>query len=205
MFRFTMRTSCLIGLLLASSFLLAQTEFSAEIVDTQKPGAPAQAKVYFGKDKIRVETQGGNRMGAVIMNLSTQTSMVLMEQQHMYMEMPVQMASQRAAYNFFRTGDAESACADWIQLTKNKGGTCHKAGSETVNGRDTVKYETTNANGDSGTFWLDSKLRFAVKWQGKNGGGELRNIQEGAQPASLFEIPAGFTKMDMGGMMQRPQ
>jgi hypothetical protein len=35
---------------------------------------------------------------------------------------------------------------------------------------------------------------------------ELRNIQEGSQPASLFEIPAGYTKFDMGGAMrQRPQ
>jgi hypothetical protein len=42
-----------------------------------------------------------------------------------------------------------------------------------------------------------------VKWEGKSNSGELRNIQEGAQPASLFEIPAGFTKMDLGGMMQQ--
>jgi hypothetical protein len=42
-----------------------------------------------------------------------------------------------------------------------------------------------------------------VKWQGKNSDGELRNIQEGTQPAGLFEIPAGFTKMDLGGMMQQ--
>jgi hypothetical protein len=41
-----------------------------------------------------------------------------------------------------------------------------------------------------------------VKWETKNSSGELRNIQEGPQPASLFEVPAGFTKMDMGGMMQ---
>jgi len=33
----------------------------------------------------------------------------------------------------------------------------------------------------------------------------MRNIQEGAQPASLFEIPAGYTKMDMGSMMQQKQ
>jgi hypothetical protein len=31
----------------------------------------------------------------------------------------------------------------------------------------------------------------------------LQNIQEGPQPSSLFEPPAGFTKMDMGGMMKR--
>jgi len=44
-----------------------------------------------------------------------------------------------------------------------------------------------------------------VKWEGKNASWELRNIQEGSQPASLFEVPAGYTKFDMGSMMQRPQ
>jgi hypothetical protein len=66
-----------------------------------------------------------------------------------------------------------------------------------------VKYESTNSSGDVSHFWLDPKLRFPVKWEGKSSSGELRNIQEGAQPASLFEIPAGFTKMDLGGMMQQ--
>jgi hypothetical protein len=51
--------------------------------------------------------------------------------------------------------------------------------------------------------WLDPKLRFPVKWQGKSSAGELRNIQEGTQSASLFEIPAGYTKMDIGHMMQQ--
>ncbi len=209
----TMRASCLIALLLAASFALAQTEFSAEIVDTQKSDNTSNAKIYMSKDKIRIEpaagsTKGRGAGGSVIMNVATQTTTVLMDQQHMYMEMPAQMAGQRIAYNFFRTGDVENACSDWAQTAKNKGGTCHKVGSDTVNGRSAVKYEGTNANGDTSTFWIDPKLRFPIKWQGKNNGGELRNIQEGTQPASLFEIPAGYTKFDMGnmgGMMQRPQ
>jgi hypothetical protein len=142
------------------------------------------------------------------MNLTTQTTTVLMNQQHMYMELSQQMASQRTAYNFFRTGDVEAACSDWMQLPQNKGGSCRKIGSETVNGRSTVKYEGTNAKGETGDVWLDPKLRFPVKWEGKNGSWELRNIQEGTQPASLFEIPADYKKFDMpnmGGMMQRPQ
>ena len=78
-------------------------------------------------------------------------------------------------------------------------------GHDTVNGRNTVKYEGTNSKGDSGYFWIDPQLRFPVKWQDNkdNNGGELRNIQEGTQPASLFQVPAGYTKFDMGGMMQQ--
>jgi len=41
-----------------------------------------------------------------------------------------------------------------------------------------------------------------VKWEGKNDSGELRNIQEGPQPASLFDPPSDYKKMDMGAMMQ---
>ena len=200
------RTCCGLAVILIATVALAQTEFSAEVVENQKGDAP-QAKIYFGKDKMRFESakkdpRGG---GAMIMNLATQTSTVLMDQQHMYMEMPAQMANQRNSYNFFRTGDVENACSDWLAQARNKGGTCHKVGNETVNGRSTVKYEGTYAQGETGAVWLDPKLRFPVKWQGKNGGGELRNIQEGSQPASLFEIPAGYTKFDMGSMRQRPQ
>lgn len=206
MLRWITRVSCSCALMLAASFAVAQAEFSAEIVDLQKSGTPTQAKIYFAKDKMRIESQTASAHGsAVIINYATQTGDVLMAQQHMYMEMPMQAQSQRMGYAsaFFHAGDVENACGDW-QKMGHEGSTCHKVGTETVSGRSTVKYETTNASGDVSHFWLDPKLRFPVKWEGKSNSGELRNIQEGAQPASLFEIPAGFTKMDLGGMMQQP-
>jgi hypothetical protein len=197
---------------MAASAALAQTEFSAVIVDTGRSDSQPRAKIYMAKDKMRVESMAdsGNKaamsrgMGAIIMDLSAQTFTVLMDQQHMYMEMPAQAAEQRGMYHFFRSGDVDNACADWVQQVRNKGGTCQKVGSDTVNGRSTVKYQATNSKGESGYFWLDPKLRFPVKWQDHDGSGELRDIQEGAQPSGLFEIPAGYIKMDMGNMMQRP-
>jgi hypothetical protein len=174
---------------------LAQTEFSADIVNHDSHKADkAPAKVYFGKDKMRFDgrdssdPRGG---GSVIFDLNKQSWVVLMEN--------------RGMFEFFRSGDVDNACSDWLKLDRNKGGTCHKVGSETVNGRNTVKYEGTNTKGESSAVWLDSKLRFPVKWDEKNGGGEMQNIKEGPQPASLFEIPAGYNKFDMNNMMQRPQ
>jgi hypothetical protein len=203
MFRCATRLSIFFVLVFAASFALAQAEFSAELVDLQKSGTPTTAKLYFAKDKIRIESQGGaHGGGAIIVNSATQTSIVLMPQQHMYMEMAAQTQAQRLGYNFFQTGDGENACGDWQKLRSNQGASCRKVGDETVSGRSTVKYETTNSSGEVSYFWLDPKLRFPVKWQSKSSNGELRNIQEGTQPASLFEPPAGFTKMDMGSMMQ---
>jgi hypothetical protein len=190
------RLAHFVALLLLAGAAAAQTEFSADMVDMQKGDTPT-AKIYFAKDKMRFEPaqKNGRTGGTFIMNLATQTSVVLLDQQHMYMEMPSQMAQERAGYTFFSTGDVEAACSEWLQSANNRGTTCHKVGSDIVNGRSTVKYETTNANGDTGYFWIDPKLRFPVKWQGKNGTWELRNIQEGSPPANLFEVPAGYTKM----------
>ena len=163
MFQPVARIFGFLAVILVASVALAQTEFSAEIVDLEKPGTAA-AKLYFGKDKLRIESQnsGARSGGALIMNLATQTSTVLMPQQHMYMDMPAQSKAQRLGYTFFQTGDVENACSDWLKLASNKGGSCHKIGDESVNGRDTVKYEWTNANGETNQFWLDPKLRFPL-------------------------------------------
>ena len=188
-------------LIAAASLSLAQAEFSADIVDTAHPDRAT--KVYSSKDKMRFESHGDARDGggSFIMNLSTQTYLVIMDKQQMYMEMPATAMERRGMFSFFKSGDVENACPDWAKLRANEGGTCHKDGHETVNGRDTIKYSGTNAKGESTTAWIDAKLRFPVKWTGKNGGGEMRNIQEGSQPDSLFVPPAGYTKMDMSGMM----
>jgi hypothetical protein len=196
-----------VALLAAATVAVAQTEFSADIVQNDKADK-APTKVYFSKDKVRFDSVGGGSRGgggSVIMDLSTGSFTVLMPERHMYMEMPAGMMENRGVFRFFRSGDVDDACADWLKMDQNKGGTCHKVGHETVNGRSTVKYEGTNAQGESAAAWFDSKLRFPVKWEGKNGGGEMRNIQEGSQPASQFEIPAGYNKMDMGAMMKQHQ
>ncbi len=75
-------------------------------------------------------------------------------------------------------------------------GTCKKIGDDTLNGRDAVKYTGAMENGDTGTAWIDKKLKFAIKWEGDKAVAELQNIQEGPQAASLFEVPGDYQKMD---------
>jgi hypothetical protein len=205
--RSILRASCLIAVVLAASLLAAQTEFSAEIVDLQKPGTPTTGKLYFAKSKMRIESlsSGPRAGGVVIVNFATQMSTVLMTQRNMYMERSIQSQGQSQMYSFFQAGDVQNACGDLEKIEHAEAGSCHKIGSETVNGRSTVEYEGTRSGGEVSRFWLDPKLRFPVKWQGKNSGGELRNIQEASQPTSLFEVPAGYTKMDIGAMMQQHQ
>jgi hypothetical protein len=201
--RTLLRCFSLLGFVIIVVSAFAQSEFSGEIVQSNdKESKPV--KVYFGKQKMRFDlADSGNYAGAGIFDLQSGRYIVLLDKQHMYMDMPGTMLQKSGMFHFFASGDVENACSDWLKLDSNKGGTCHKIGSDVVNGRKTVKYEGTDAKGEVGTVWLDSKVRFPIKWQNKDGGGELRNIQEGPQPASLFEIPPGYSKMDFGAMGQK--
>jgi hypothetical protein len=193
---------CLMLFSLLATALFAQQEFSADVVDKSEKGSSTPTKIYAGKDKMRFEGREQNgRTGTMIINLATQTTDILVPERKMYIEsVSGQGPGSRRGFNFFRATDPDNACDEWRKMAVKSSGSCHKIGSETVNGRSTVKYEGTDDDGTVSSVWIDPKLRFPVKWQGKNGGGELRNIQEGAQPASLFVIPPDYQKMDLGSM-----
>jgi hypothetical protein len=196
----SIRTLLLILFCLLSVSLFAQEDFSAEIVNQKDQGKDTRAKIYVTREKMRFESneQNGRFAGAMIVDLATQMNHILIPERKMYMEFPQGRGpGAQRTLTFFRTRDIENACSDWLKLSTNQGGTCQKVGTDTVSGRSTVKYEGTNSKGETGYVWLDRKIAFPIKWQGKNDGGELQNIKEGSQPASLFEIPSDYQKMQL--------
>ena len=210
MLRLTLLHLCVLAFGLAGRLVLAQ-EFSADVVNQRQDNAAGLKKVYAAKDKIRFEVEGKNAaMGpsAVIMDEAQNKFTVLMAERHMYMDAP-QMMVRPLVNRFWRVQDVNDACPQWKKTAEEAGtyknwGSCTKIGSDTVNGRSTVEYEGVSNKGEKSHIWVDTKLHCVIKTDGGTGGGiELRNIQEGSQPASLFEIPSGYTKFDMGSMMQR--
>jgi hypothetical protein len=196
------RVFCLVLFSLLTTAVLAQQDFSADLVNNSEKASSGPTKIFASKDKMRLEGQGqAGHTGTLIINFATQTTDVLVPERKMYIESPMGRGpGAQRSFNFFRAADAENACEQWQKLATKPGGTCHKVGSEIVNGRSTVKYQGTSAEGDVTYVWIDPKLRFPVKWQGKDNGGELRNIQEGEQPASLFVVPSDYQKLDMATM-----
>jgi hypothetical protein len=88
------------------------------------------------------------------------------------------------------------------------GTTCKNLGTETVNGRSTDHWQITHKDGNISDVWIDNSLHFPIKTVSQGTTWELTNIKEGPQDASLFQIPAGYRKMDMpgmGGMRGGPQ
>jgi hypothetical protein len=213
----------LLVLLLLVGTAFAQAEFSADIVNVQEPGPyyPTLAKIYFAKNKRRLEMQpdaGDNsilitmkpatstdkgmemRLGAsgraIVVNLDANTSTMLMAQGKTYYQAPLQKIRPGEVYSlyaFIQPVDVENACVEWMNRPAAKGETCRKQGPDTINGRPAVKYDLS-CYGEVCHLWFDVKLHVLLKRESKWSSTELRNIQEGPQPASLFEIPADYAK-----------
>ena len=211
--RWMVRASWLMVWLVIAQAGLAQ-EFSADVIQNKLNSKERVNKVYAVKDKVRFEvTTANTSMGpsAVIFDEARHSHILLMTERHMYMEVPTPTVKYIAT-NFWRVQDVDDACPAWKKIiedvdTAKNWGSCTNVGHDLLNGRATVKYEGVSKKGEKMHIWVDVKLHVVVKTNegdpGASGDFELRNIREGPQPASLFEIPAGYTKFDMG-MMKQP-
>jgi hypothetical protein len=202
------RKISLVVLLLAATFMLAQlpgaVPFSGDLTIKSKSGEAMTGKMYFSGSKMRWDMNAKGRESAMLVDFPTQTSYMIMPQQKMYMEMKLgQHAGRGPNLRELRSYDPNNPCA---QLTDT---TCEKVGTETVNGRSTDKWIFKNSKtGHTTTTYLDKKIRFPIRSTTDNGTQtDLTNVQEGMPSASLFELPSGYKKFDMGAMMggQRPQ
>jgi hypothetical protein len=202
---------CVLPLTLLSLGLFAQ-DFSAEFVNTGTDASNARpSKIYVGKDKMRIEGMGSGQFGttAMIMDFANHRHIVLLPEQKVYLE-SVPAAALQKERMWFRPDDPNNACPQYEAMVKqyrtNNSGSfsCRKVGSDVVNGRSAIKYAGSSNNG-TGYMWIDTQLRFPVKWQDDKGSsGELRNIHEGSQASSLFEVPSDYHKFDMQQMRRQP-
>lgn len=183
----------------------APPPFSADYTMISSDGSVrTTGKMYFSAPRVRMDIasagkqagpMGGNM--STIADSSTQTSYVLMPQQHMYMEFAggKDNTMMHRLPKFEATADPCAARPD---------ATCKKVGTESANGRTCDKWELTEKNGNKETYWIDQKLHFSIKTQTSDMTTEFTNIKEGAQDPALFQIPAGYQKMD-SSMMGRPR
>lgn len=191
-----------LGLLLALSILAAPIvlsagiPFSADLTQTDDKGKQSLGKVFVTQDKIRQELPDAktNEVSTTILRMDKDVVWVLMPEQKMYMEMDFNKAKMMQY--------ATDKSADLIERTNN-------LGKETVSGYVCTKTEYIYKDKSYGSsiIWLSDRLQFAIKFESKNSKGkvisttEYTNIKEGPQAASLFEIPAGYTKFSLGGMI----
>ncbi len=197
--------SLLLGTLLwLASSLVAQvphlTPFSADMQISSMQAGPANrdmsGKLYVDQQAMRMDMQSAEGGANIITTFATQTTDIIMPQQHMYME-------HRAGDNPMHRGpntsdvhpyDPKNPCAS------DPGSTCKNLGTETVNGRSTEHWQVTHKDGNVSDVWIDNSLHFPIKTVSGGTSWQLTNIKEGPQDPSLFQVPAGFHKMDISGM-----
>jgi hypothetical protein len=196
-----MRAILVITSLLISTASFAQgaapsapkVQYSADYVMETAEGA-SRGHIYAAPGVERSETVNEGTTMISIRRDDKHVTWMLMPSERMYMEIkagqPAPGRSNTPSPEDYKT-----------QMTTE--------GRETINGIVTTKSKVlmTGADGSKmGGFWWTSDDGLVVKMDvisAEKGGKvrlkrELTNIKIGAQPAELFEIPAGYTAMNMG-------
>jgi hypothetical protein len=160
------------GLLLIAIFLLASlvtttaqsaVEFSAETIESQPGQGQRKGNLYVGKDRVRSDVDLNGEKIIQIIDLGRQEAIVINVAQKSYMR---RRASSLEIQSQSLSASDTSPCAGMQNLV------CKELGAETVNGRNTLKWEISNpAAGQEGTirFWLDAEHRIPVRQEMPDG------------------------------------
>jgi hypothetical protein len=138
----------------------------------------------------------------MLIDYAARTAYAVMPSDRTYMDLSAMLAQGgELAWRFFHPRNPQDACSEWQEIfnTQNKSVTCKRVGSDTLNGREAVKYEGVDGDSNKGFLWVDTRLGFLIKSQDQDHLTIWQDIKERPQPASLFELPAGYQKVDLPG------
>ena len=162
-------------------------EFSADTITTMKDGQKMTGKIYFKPDRFRIDMNIHEDM-VIITRIDKKISWNIMTKQKMYMEMPFDLKNKPKVEEKFE-GEIERK----------------EIGNEAIDGHPAKKYLITYKveNRKNQVYqWLATDIKFPVKTSAVDGSWtqEFTNIKMGSQPDTLFEVPAGYQKMQMPQM-----
>lgn len=177
-------------------------EFSADIVTTTKDKStlPTLGKIYVSQGKIRVETNlDGTGVGKIV-NFDKKEIWMIFYKVKTAQDWSADTAEfdptpliPKPSFYSTRPFDPESTCRMGTLSMP-----CKVLGTEYINGRDCKKALITDFVGGGPTtrwtMWVDLKLYYPIKVQSNGTTVELKNIQIGPQPDSVFEIPLNFKR-----------
>lgn len=175
-------------LLLLVPCLAFATEFSADTITTFEGQEKMTGKMFFKPDKFRMEMKMHEDM-IMITRVDKKVVWNIMTGEKMYMEMPIDLSKKPRVEEKFE-GEIDRK----------------QVGTETIDGHPTKKYLITykaNNKQEQVYQWMATDINFPVKTAAVDGSWtqEFKNIKMGSQPDKLFEVPAGYQKMQMPGGM----
>lgn len=168
-----------------------KVDYSADSTMETEGGMTMKSRLYHTVEKERMEMGGSDGMVSIIRK---DKKVVWQLMGNMYMEMPMDSSNASGMDAFDITEQVE-------------------VGPETINGLKTTKSKIVavkkDGSGKFGGFFWTTKEGITVKMDmlSKEGDkkmrmtSELSNLKIEKQDPALFEVPAGYTKNDMGAMM----
>jgi hypothetical protein len=168
-----------------------QVDYSADSTMETEGGMTMKSRIYHTANKDRMEMGGSDGMTTIIRK-DKKVMWQLMGD--MYMEMPM--------------NDSNASGTNAFEIVEQT-----EVGQEMVNGMKTTKSKVVGVKKDGlgkfGGFFWTTKEGITVKMDMLSKEGEkkmrmtseLTNIKLQKQDPALFEIPAGYTKNDMGALM----
>lgn len=176
--------------------------FSADMATTSAHGnLNITGKIYFSLPNMRMDMNNTGQAKSsgpmtIIVDSAAKKMYMVMVDKHMYMEFATDQESPMTQ----RMPNVQDMLKSGDMCAGHEGATCKKIGTESVDGRPCDKWEKTEKSGKTETFWMDQKLHFPIKLAVGDTTTVYTNIKEGAPDASLFKVPAGLQKLDMGSM-----
>ncbi len=182
-------------------------QFSAELVYMRPGDQPDErGSLYLSDGKVRIETRdvGG---GFFLVDSKRDTAFFVRPGQRIFMD-----AKQSSKLTqIFVPVDPNEPCRQWQAMAIVAGASgpggqwrCERIGSEPIDGRTTIRYRILSPDHQQDDGWIDPQLKFPIRIHTADGATiELDDIREGTQPASLFEIPAGYRKFDPQALIDR--
>jgi hypothetical protein len=173
----------------------APVQFKADIQVRDLDGKAGTGKLYIGAAKQRWEFTAFGETRPTIADPENGNQYTISPGQRKYVEMPIGESGGPVLIPKITSVDPQDPC------NNGQFSDCMRLGAEMLNGFATQKWEYTDVDGERVTAWIATRLRFPIKTVAGNGAtNELRNIVEGAQPANLFALPAGYAQADdLGG------
>jgi hypothetical protein len=187
---------------LASFVAIGETsEFSADILRSNADGTPSSepGKIYVSNDKVRIETPDVTG-GFFIIDGATNIALFVQPEHRLFMD-----AKQSSLLTQILVPvDPRDPCPKLQVMAINAGSAekdsqwrCDRVGQEVIEGRETIAFSTMTAKHKQRAEWIEPELKFPIRSRTESGLTiDLKNIKEGPQPASLFEIPANYRKFD---------
>lgn len=169
----------------AITSIICGAEFSADFV-MKSGGMSSSGKIFFAQDKFRMDMNAPQKVTTIV-QLDKKEVINIMHEQKMYMIMP---------FDTQNNPKVEEKLEGEIERKK--------LGTEVIDGHPTTKYLVIcNIDNKRQEFyqWFADNIKLPLKIEAQDGSWlqEFKNVKTGKIPDSVFEIPAGYKKLEIPG------